>query len=277
MQITLWAMATVIMSFGAFKKPTLKLLHKENIWLDNHKTSMTELHTSLLGSFCNAHYPNSCHHNKIAANINARLDAHFHENKSVLIPFANTFPTLYGWKGTEAPTVIVETVKPKWRKGGQYTTWDIGLHTPKKFRALVRRMLKELDLTLNDGKAMFVDLNMQYGGQALHLEYGKLLFKQQAYIKKHDVANIFGINISTSMHTLSLTDIPGIVSVKTTPNTHRTGHRKILMSTPNTHAALKEVDSRTQTQPQSFPDVRPTWQGKPIEIRTVRTVRIAID
>ena len=79
-------------------------------------------------------------------------------------------------------------------------------------------MLQELDLTLNDGKATFVDLNMPYGGQALCSEYGKLLFKQQAYIKNHEVANLFGIHIST-LHSRSLTDIPGITSIETTPNT----------------------------------------------------------
>ena len=125
-------------------------------------------------------------------------------------------------------------------------------------------MLQELHLALNDGKVTFVDLNMQYGGQALHSEYGKLLFRQQAYIKNHNVANLFGISIPT-MRTLSLTDIPGVVSVETTPNTHRTGHWKLLTSTTHTHEALNEVVSRIQTQPQSFPDVRPTRQRKPIE------------
>ena len=113
------------------------MLHKANIWIDDHKTSMTEFDTSLLGWFCEAHYPNACHHDKFANEINSLLEAHFHENKSTLLPFAHTFPTLYGWKGTNAPKVIVDTVKPKWRKGGQYVTRAIGLRTPKKFRALV--------------------------------------------------------------------------------------------------------------------------------------------
>ena len=125
--------------------------------------------------------------------------------KSVLLPFANTFPTLYGWKGTEAKTFIVETVKPKWRKGGQYTTRAIGLQTPKKFRALVRRMLQELDLTLNEGKATFVDLNMQYGGPALYSEYGKLLFQQQAYMKNYEVATFLALIIVQCAHFLSPT------------------------------------------------------------------------
>ena len=77
---------------------------------------MTELDTSLLGWFCEAHYPHSCHHAKFEQEIHALLDAHFNKNKSVLLPFANTFPTLYGWKGTKAPKVIVETVQPKWQK-----------------------------------------------------------------------------------------------------------------------------------------------------------------
>ena len=73
-------------------------------------------------------------------------------------------------------------------------THAIGLQTSKKFCTLVRCMLQELDLTLNNSKATFVDLNMQYGGPALYSEYGKLLFKQQAYTKKHKVANLFGID-----------------------------------------------------------------------------------
>ena len=92
MQITFWAMTPLDMSFGTVKKPTLKLLHKGDIWIGNHKTSMKELDTSRLGWFCEAHYPNSCHHKKFAADINALLDDHFHENKSVPLPFANTFP-----------------------------------------------------------------------------------------------------------------------------------------------------------------------------------------
>ena len=134
---------------------------------------MNELDTSLLGWFCKAHYPYSCHHAKFEAEINALLDAHFLKNETVLLPFANMFPTLYGWKGTEALNVILETVKPKWRKGEHCA---IGWQTPTKFHALVRHMHQELDLTLNDGKATFVDLNMQYGGQALYSEYRKLLF-----------------------------------------------------------------------------------------------------
>ena len=91
----------------------MKLLHRENIWVNYHKTSMTELDTSLLGWFYEAHYPNSCHHAHLENKINAQLATHFHENKSVLLPFVNTFPTLYGWKGNEPPTISVETVKPK--------------------------------------------------------------------------------------------------------------------------------------------------------------------
>ncbi|MCP4949452.1 MAG: hypothetical protein GY923_18350, partial [Aestuariibacter sp.] len=216
MQITFWVMAPTTMTYRMFKQPTMKRLHKGNIWVEHHKTSMTELDTSLLGWFCEAHYPNACHHDKFATEINSLLAAHFHENKSTLLPFAHTFPTLHGWTGDTAPTVIVGTVKPKWRKGGQYVTRAIGLRTPKRFRALVRRMLQELDLTLNNGKATFVDLNMQHGGQALHSEYGKLLFKQQAYIQHHEVHNLFGITIST-MRQLALESIPGVVSIETTP------------------------------------------------------------
>ena len=104
-------MAPITMSFDAFKKPAFKLLHKENIWIDHHKTFMTKLNTSLLGWFCEAHYPNLCHHDQFASKIDALLDAYFQDNKSVLLPFRNTFPTLYGWKGTGSPQVIVETVK----------------------------------------------------------------------------------------------------------------------------------------------------------------------
>ena len=74
MQITLWVMAPTAMTFQSFKKPTMKMLHKENVWLDHHKTSMTELDTSLLGWFCEAHYPNACHHDKFANDINSLLD-----------------------------------------------------------------------------------------------------------------------------------------------------------------------------------------------------------
>ena len=83
---------------------------------------------------------------------------------------------------------------------------------------------------------------MQYSGQALYSEYGKLLLKQQAYMKNHKVANLFGIDIST-MRALSLTNIPGVVSVETTPTTKQTGHWKILTSSTHSHKAIREVDA----------------------------------
>ena len=83
-------------------------------------------------------------------------------------------------------------------------------------------------------------------------------------MKNHKVANLFDIDIST-MYALSLTDIPGVISVETTPTTKQTGHWKILTSSTHTHTAIREIDARIQVQPQSFPDVRPTRQRKPIE------------
>lgn len=52
------------------------------------------------------------------------------------------------------------------------------------------------------------------------------------------------------MQHLHLTDIEGIVSVERTPNTHQTGHWKILKSAAISHIALKELDAWIQTQPQ---------------------------
>ena len=87
-------------------------------------------------------------------------------------------------------------------------------------------------------------------------------------MKNHKVANLFGIDIST-MRALSLNVIPGVISVETTPTTHKTGHWKILTSSPLTHTAIGEINAQIQVQPQSFPDVRLTWQHKPIESTTV--------
>ena len=95
-------------------------------------------------------------------------------------------------------------------------------------------MLHDLDLTLNDGTATFVDLNMQYGGPTLYSEYGKFLFKQQTYLRNQEVTNLFGIN-QTTMCTLSLTNITGVISVHSTLNTANNGHLKIL-TTNNTYS-----------------------------------------
>ena len=77
----------------------------------------------------------------------------------------------------------------------------------------------------------------------MYSKYGKLLFKQQAYLRNHKVANLFGIN-ETTMRTLSLTDITGVVLVHSTPNTANNGHWKIL-TTNNTHfAAIGKIDAR---------------------------------
>ena len=67
------------------------------------------------------------------------------------------------------------------------------------------------------------------------------------------------------MRTLSLTDIPGEISVKTTPNTNTNSNWKLLTSSTLLSAAIREIDDSIQVQPQSFPDVRPTQQSKPIQ------------
>ena len=104
---------------------------------------------------------------------------------------------------------------------------------------------------------------MQYGGQALYSEYGKFLFKQQAYMENHEVANLYGIDIST-MHALSLTGIPGVVSVKISHTNKQTGHWEILMLSALTQEAIRAIDAQIQVQPQYFPEVRPNRQRKPI-------------
>ena len=129
-------------------------------------------------------------------------------------------------------------------------------------------MLQELDLTLNNRKATFVDLNMQFGGPALHSEYGKLLFKQQAYIRHHEVHNLFGVNVST-MQMLALDSITAVVSVKNTPTTEHTGHWKILISDANILTTLNAIDRALSTLPQTFPATRPNRQQKAIELMPV--------
>ena len=67
------------------------------------------------------------------------------------------------------------------------------------------------------------------------------------------------------MRALSLTSIPGVIAVETTPNTARTGHWKILISDQNIPVTIQGIDAALLTQPQSFPDTRPNRRRKAIE------------
>ena len=102
---------------------------------------------------------------------------------------------------------------------------------------------------------------MQFGGLALHSEYGKLLFKQQAYIRHHKVHNLFGVNVP-AMRALALDSITGVIAVENTPTTNHTGHWKILISNKTIPATLKAIDAKLLTLPQTFLATRPNQQQK---------------
>ena len=64
---------------------------------------------------------------------------------------------------------------------------------------------------------------------------------------------------------MQLISIDSIFFLKTTLSMHQTGHWKILTVTNKYHNALLELDAQIQAQPQSFHDIWPKWQRKPVE------------
>ena len=69
------------------------------------------------------------------------------------------------------PPVVANTVKPKWGTDGKtFTASAIGFVVPKTFCALLRKMVQEIDLIKDTGKATFVEIAMSYTGSPLHME-----------------------------------------------------------------------------------------------------------
>ena len=120
--------------------------------------------------------------------------------------------TMKNLKDDVLPPVITKTITPKWRtKGKTFTATAIGVIVPKPFCALLRKIIQEIDLVDNSGKATFVDMLMSYTGSPLHTEYGKALFKHHQYTRDHFVECLSGLS-RDNMTNFPLLKIPGVQS-----------------------------------------------------------------
>ena len=184
---------------------------------------MARIKTTLIGWFCETHHPDVFNLQFLASKFNCQLKRHICANTTELVTFARRYPTLKNWKGDVLLPVITKTVTPKWRtKGKTFAATAIRVIVPKPFRALLRKMIKEIDLVNNSGKATFADLSMSYTGSPLHTEYGKALFKHHQYTRDHFVERLSGLSRDDKTK-FSLLKIPRVLSLHTTDRTMMSG------------------------------------------------------
>ena len=143
--------------------------------------------------------------------------------------------------GDVLPPVVTKTVKPKWRTNSKiFTTTTIGVVVPKTFCALLRKIVQEIDLAKNSGKATFVDMAMSYTGSLLHTEYRKALFKHHQYTSSHFVECLSGLS-SDDMTNFLLLKIPGVKALHITDRTITSGSWR-LVTTNDPYVAARIDD-----------------------------------
>ena len=148
------------------------------------------------------------------------------------------------WKGDTIPPIILKSVTPKWRtRGKTFITTAIGVIVPKSYRALLRKMIQEINLITNSGRATFVDMSMSYTGSPLHTEYGKALFKHHQYTNNHFVERSSGLS-HDGMTNFPLLTIPGVISLHTTDQTIKSGSWRVV--TTNDPSVATQIDTYIQ-------------------------------
>jgi len=198
----------------------MRYLQRGKTWIELHPMSMTHIETTLIGWYCETHHPDATNLRFLASKLNCQLKWHLRENnKSDLVTFACRYATLHTWKGDTISPIVLKTVTLKWRtRGKTFTTTAIGVIVPKSYRALLWKMIQEIDLTTNSRRATFVDISMLYTGSPLHAEYGKALFKHHQYTRNHFVERLLGLS-RDDMTNFPLLLIPGVTSLHTADRT----------------------------------------------------------
>ena len=128
-------------------------------------------------------------------------------------------------------------------KGKTFTASAIGVILPKSFCALLRKIIQEIDLTTNSGKATFVDMSMSYTGSPLHTEYSKVLFKQHQYMLDHLVERLSGLSCN-GMTNVPLLKIPGVHSLHTMDRKVTSGSWRVV--TTNDPLVATRIDNYIQ-------------------------------
>ena len=240
-RMTFWLGLPSPITYSQFKRTNMRYLQREKTWIELHPMSMTHIETTLIGWYCETHHPDATNLRFLASKLNCQLKRHLRENKTDLVTFARRYATLHTWKGDTIPSIVLKTVTPKWRtRGKTFTMTAIVVIVPKSYRALLWKMIQDIDLTMNSGRVTFVDMSMSYTGSPLHAEYGKALFKHHQYTCDHFVERLSGLS-RDDMTNFPLLKIPGVISLHTTDRTIKSGSWRLV--TTNDPLVAPRIDS----------------------------------
>ena len=176
-------------------------LQQEKTWIEMHPMSMAHIETTLIGWLCKTcHHPGATNLHFLPSNLtNSQLKIHLRENKPELVSFARRYPTLQNWTSDVIPPVLTKIMTPKWRANGKtFTTTAIDIVVPKTFHALLQKMVQEIELAKNSGKATFVGMAMSYARSPLHTECGKALFKHTINTQPITSLNVYPDLVQTT-------------------------------------------------------------------------------
>lgn len=245
---TLWLLKSPDMELIDFRRPLIAKLKREQVFLDPHYGSMKAIATAAVGWYYGI-YPDSFDMGAKEFQINKELKDKFNDEKELIMEWCKTHKNidLQNWDGnTHFPHVTVEMMRPSWRPKDtkNLTTRVVGLRGSTKFRDLLSKLVTEIDLKKGNGEISFVSNDLQYAGQKMFEQYGKIITMQQKVIKDNDHIIIVGMTRyeMDSIQT-ALTSIPGIKSINSNRQTFKQG-KWILLTEPNLpRSTLTQIDN----------------------------------
>ena len=245
---TLWLLKSPDMDLNDFRRPLGAKLKREQVFLDPHYGSMKAIATAAVGWYYGV-YPDAFDMGAKEFQINKELKDKFNDEKEAIMEWCKTHKNidLQNWDGTtHFPHVTVEMMRPSWRPKDtkNLTTRVVGLRGSTKFRDLLSKLVTEIDLKKGNGEISFVSNDLQYAGQKMFEQYGKIITMQQKVIRDNDHIIIVGMTRyeMESIQT-ALTSIPGIKSINSNRQTLKQG-KWILLTDPNlSRSTLTQIDN----------------------------------
>ena len=229
-----------------FKTRMMDALKHRGLFISEHKDGMQDLETVSIGWYQGEH-PDVCDMDAKEHHLNDLLRQMVHANKDSIQEWCQYQPEqfLQNWNG-EIPTVRIFQVKPFFtpNKKQKLVTRAIGVRGQKRFGKLSRKMLADIDIEVNHGRASFVPFDMLSAGREMREQYGKIITLQQKILRDNDFQTIFGLTQTmVDQVETKILQIPGIVSFHKTRQTISQGKYRLLTQKDLSQARLAAIDS----------------------------------
>ena len=251
---TLWLRKSPTLDLTAFRRPLIRKLRTEQVFLDPHYGSMTSIATAAVGWYYGI-YPDAYDMASKEFQLNKALQDKFNDEKTAIMEWCRTHKNieLQKWDGiSHFPHVTVEMMRPTWRPKDtkNLTTRVVGLRGSTKFRELLSKLITEIDLQKNNGTASFVPNDMQYAGAKMFEQYGKIITMQQKVIRDHDHIIIVGMTrYEMGAVQTELEKLPGIHSINGNRHTATQGKWNLLTDSNLPHSTLEQIDDILRQAP----------------------------